>query len=49
MDSKGLSFGGLVEFQNPRLIVIENDGNPEFQDYIAITGKLVVPKPKGVQ
>ena len=45
LDSMGLNFGGLVEFQNPRLIAIENDGDPDFQDYIAITGRLVVPEP----
>jgi len=44
LSSMGLNFGGLVEFQNPRLIAIENDGNPDFQDYIAITGRLIVPE-----
>ncbi len=43
LKTKGLDFGGLVKFENAKLISIENDGDPDFQDYIAITGKLVVP------
>lgn len=46
LKTKGLDFGGLVTFQNARLISIENDGNPDFQDYIAITGDLQVVAPK---
>jgi len=42
LKASGLDFGGLVSFQNAKLIAIENNGDPEFQDYIAITGKLVV-------
>lgn len=45
LKTEGLTFGGLVEFANPRLIAIEANGDPEFQDYIAITGKLVVGMP----
>jgi len=45
LKTKGLDFGGLVHVENARLISIENDGHPEFQDYIAITGKLVVTSP----
>ena len=45
LKTKGLDFGGLVSFEGAKLIAIENDGSPEFQDYIAITGKLVVPPP----
>jgi len=40
--ANGLDFGGLVSFEHARLIAIENDGDPDFQDYIAITGDLVV-------
>jgi hypothetical protein len=40
LESEGLTFGGLVIFVNPRLIAIENDGNTDFQDYLAITGDL---------
>jgi len=42
LKANGLDFGGLVSFENARLIAIENDGAPDFQDYIAITGDLVV-------
>jgi len=34
---EGLDFGGVVTLQNPRLIAIENDGDPDFDDYLAIT------------
>lgn len=34
---EGLDFGGVVTLQNPRLIAIENDGDTDFSDYIAIT------------
>lgn len=37
----GLSLGAAVRLDMPRLIVIETDGDPEFQDYLAITGDLV--------
>jgi hypothetical protein len=45
LKTKGLDFGGLVTFENARLISIENDGQPDFQDYIAITGQLQVVAP----
>lgn len=34
---EGLDFGGAVNLQNARLIAIENDGDPDFDDYLAIT------------
>ncbi|MGB0717540.1 MAG: hypothetical protein ACPGXK_16805, partial [Phycisphaerae bacterium] len=37
---EGLDFDGLVTIANPKLIVIENDGHPEFGDYLGITGSL---------
>jgi len=43
--AKGLEFGGLVNFEDARLIAIEIDEDPDFDDYIAITGRLVVNKP----
>lgn len=33
----GLDFGGVVNLQNPRLIAIENDGDADFGDYLAVT------------
>ena len=38
---QGLDFGGAVEFCNPVLIAIENDGDADFQDYLGITGDIV--------
>jgi len=35
---EGLDFGGVVSLQNPRLIAVENDGDPNFGDYLAVTG-----------
>ena len=37
---EGLSPGGFVEFKNPRLIAIDTDGDPTFDDYIGITGDI---------
>ena len=34
---EGLDFGGEVSLQNAKLIAIENDGDPAFDDYLAIT------------
>jgi hypothetical protein len=34
----GLDLGGFVEFKNPKLIAIEVDGDPTFQDYLGLTG-----------
>lgn len=34
---EGLDFGGIVQLQNLRVIAIENDGNADFADYLAIT------------
>ncbi len=34
---EGLDFGGTISLQNPKLIVIENDGDTDFDDYLAIT------------
>jgi hypothetical protein len=39
----GLDLNGIVKFANPRLIVIETDGKPEFQDFFGITGEIVAP------
>ena len=39
----GLSVGGLVTFENPKLIAIEAGGSPNdpnFQDYLGITGDI---------
>jgi hypothetical protein len=35
---EGLDFGGAVSFQNPTLLTVENDGVPDFQDYLGLTG-----------
>ncbi|HXH27796.1 MAG TPA: putative metal-binding motif-containing protein [Candidatus Polarisedimenticolia bacterium] len=40
LESMGLTLGGVVTFVHPRLISIENDGNTDFGDYLAITGDL---------
>jgi len=37
---KGVDLGGLVQFKNPKLIALEVDGDPTFQDYLGITGKV---------
>jgi len=39
----GLTLGGFVEFKNPKLISIEADGDPTFQDYLGITGDVDQP------
>ncbi len=36
----GFTLGDVVSFSMPRLIAIETDGNPEFQEYLAITGDI---------
>ena len=36
----GLSLEGAVTFVNPRLVAVETDGSPEFQDYFGITGDI---------
>jgi hypothetical protein len=35
---QGLTLGGFVEFENPKLIAIEVDGDLSFQDYFGLTG-----------
>jgi hypothetical protein len=39
----GVDLNGIVKFANPRLIVIDTDGNPDFQDFFGITGEIVAP------
>jgi hypothetical protein len=39
----GLDLNGIVKFANPRLIVIDTDGNLDFQDFFGITGEIVAP------
>jgi hypothetical protein len=39
----GLDLGGIVKFNNPRLITIDTDGDPTFQDYLGITGEIEAP------
>ena len=36
----GLTVGGFVSFNNPKLIAVETDGNSEFHDYLGITGDM---------
>jgi hypothetical protein len=43
MQTDGLDLNGIVKFSNPRLIAIETDGKPEFQDFFGITGEIVAP------
>jgi hypothetical protein len=38
--ANGITFGDVVQFVNPRLVAIENNGDTDFQDYLAITGTL---------
>lgn len=38
--TNGLNVDGLVSFSNPRLITIETDGDPTFQDYLGLTGDI---------
>jgi|GEM_PF-1962613 len=38
--AKGLTLGGFVNFLDPRLIAVETDGDPSFQDYIGLTGNI---------
>jgi hypothetical protein len=38
--ANGLTLDGFVSFINPRLIAIDTDGDPTFQDYIGITGDI---------
>ena len=44
LQSDGLDLGGIVTFSDPRLIAIETDGQPDFQDYVGVTGS-IVPRP----
>ncbi len=37
---EGLDFGGLFSFQNPHLIQIKNGVDPNFGDYLGITGDI---------
>ncbi len=41
--AEGLTLGGFVQFANPRLIAIEADGDPDFQEYLGITGDVAAP------
>jgi hypothetical protein len=36
----GLRLEGAVTFVNPRLVAVETDGSPEFQEYFGITGDI---------
>jgi len=38
--ASGLTLDGFVSFVNPRLIAIDTDGDPTFQDYLGITGDI---------
>jgi len=38
LELQGLNFGGLIQFAAPKLIEIENDGDPAMGDYLGITG-----------
>ena len=38
LEMNGLDFGELVDFGNPRLFVIENNGDATAGDYLGITG-----------
>lgn len=38
LEMQGLNFGGLIQFAMPKLIEIENDGDPAMGDYLGITG-----------
>jgi hypothetical protein len=43
---QGLNLAGLGTFQNPRLISIDvPGGDPQFEDYLGITGDVVPPTP----
>jgi len=39
LELKGLDFGGIINFANPELIQIENDGDPTQGDYLGATGQ----------
>jgi hypothetical protein len=41
IESQGLDLGGVVLFDAPRLIAIENGGNPDLDDYLGVTGNIV--------
>ena len=50
MQSDGLDLGGIVTFANPRLFSIDTAGGipgaeSDFEDYLGITGDIVVPSP----
>lgn len=42
LESTDLDFGRLLRLEDVRLIAIENNGDTDFDDYIAITGRLTV-------
>jgi hypothetical protein len=37
---QGLTLGGFLEFKNPKLFAIDVDGDPTFDDYLGLTGKV---------
>ncbi|MEW6221188.1 MAG: putative metal-binding motif-containing protein [Thermodesulfobacteriota bacterium] len=37
---QGLDLGGFLSFSNPRLISIDTDGDPTFDDYLGLTGQV---------
>jgi hypothetical protein len=41
--AEGLDLGGFVTLENPRLIVIETDGNASFQEYLGVTTDVSAP------
>jgi hypothetical protein len=43
IQTDGLDLNGVVKFANPRLIAIDTDGDPTFQDFFGITGEIVAP------
>ena len=46
LDTVGLDLGGHVTFEKDRVIAIDTDGDPEFQDYVGITGRIIAnPEP----
>jgi hypothetical protein len=36
----GLTLGGFVNFQDPKLIAVKTSGNPLFQDFVGLTGQI---------
>jgi hypothetical protein len=39
----GLDLGGAVVFAHPKLIAVDTDSDPTFQDYFGVTGDLSTP------